>query len=94
MLGDEQVTGWLVAVAGFGAQLERDPESGAELEHGNLYSHEIPGSEHDGWIVTIEYTLQDSRDDRFAGEVWCQSVSCIRHPVRELLPRHPAPKHH
>jgi hypothetical protein len=83
-----------VQVAGFGADLERDPQFQAEQEHANLYFRTIPGTEHDGWIVSITFTLHRPRSERFAGEVRCQSVVCVRHPQVELPVVYPPPRHH
>lgn len=91
---DEPPGGLLVVVAGFGAQLENDPVAAGEVDYANVRTADIPGSEHDGWIVTITYSLERKPTRRFEGEVRCQTVSCIRHPVRELQPLYPAPKHH
>ncbi len=91
---DEPPGDLLVKVAGFGEQLERDPETDAIVEHANLRFRTMPGTEHDGWIVSITYALFRSRDPRFAGEVRCQEVCCVRHPQQELIPRRPVPRHH
>lgn len=91
---DEPPGDLLVKVAGFGVVLERDPVAAGEVEYANLRAADIPDSEHDGWIVTITYSLEKSPNRKFEGEVRCQTISCIRHPVRELQPLYPAPKHH
>ena len=91
---DEPPGDLLVRVAGFGADLERDPAFLAEQEDANLYFRTIPGTEHDGWIVSITFSLHRPRSDRFAGEVRCQSVVCVRHPQMELPLVYPPPRHH
>lgn len=94
MLDDEPPGDLLVKVAGFGGELERDPETGAEQEHANLFFQVVPGTEHDGWIVSITYSLHKPSSGRFSGEVACQTVTCVRHPQRELLAQYPPPLHH
>jgi hypothetical protein len=91
---DEPPGDLLVRVAGFGADLEREPEAGAEREYANLYFRTIPGTEHDGWIVSISFSLHRPRAERFAGEVRCQSVVCVRHPQTEIPVVYPPPRHH
>src|SRR5687767_13128850 len=88
---DEPPGELLVRVAEFGAELERNPEDLAEQEHANLYFRTIPGTEHDSWIVSIVFSLHRPRSARFAGEVRCQSVACVRHPQTELPVVYPPP---
>lgn len=94
MENDEPPGHLLVEVARFGAELERDPERDAQQEHANLYVRILPGTEHDGWIVSITFTLHRPQSDRFAGEVRCQTVLCVRHPQAELVAQYPPPRHH
>jgi hypothetical protein len=91
---DEPPGDLLVRVAEFGDDLERDPAADAFQEHANLYSRMIPGTEHDGWIVSITFSLHRPRTERFAGEVRCQTVVCVSHPQLELPVVYPPPRHH
>ena len=84
----------LLKVAAFGAELERDPERDAEPEHANLYFRLMPGTEHDGRIVSITFELNNSPDPNFRGEVRCQELACVPHPRTALFEIWPPRPHH
>jgi hypothetical protein len=88
MLYDPPPGDLLVRAAQFGAVLESDPETGADLEGGNLFFRVVPGTEHDGWILSLTYALTSTR------EVHCQDFSCVRHPQLELPLTYPPARHH
>ena len=93
MLFDPPPGSLLARAAEFGAELQRDPERDAELDHANLFLREMPGTEHDGRIVTISFTLSAPRP-RGAGEIRCKDVVCLGYPQRELVPGWPPVRHH
>lgn len=78
----------LVKAAQFGAVLEQNPEDQAEREHDNLLLRLMPGTEHDGHIVSITFEVTDRR------VVLCQDVACVPYPQGELLLGWPPPPHH
>jgi hypothetical protein len=78
----------LVRAAEFGALLEKDPETDAELEHSNLFFRLVPGTEHDGWMLSLTFALTKNL------EVQCQSFICVRHPQTEIQFSYPPPRHH
>ncbi len=94
MVYDPPPADLLVKAAEFGAELERDPLFSAELEYGNLYFRIIPGTEHDGRIVSITFSLGGSMDRNAEGEVQCKDVACVPHPQRALPVQWPPPRHH
>lgn len=84
----------LVLVAEFGAELERDPEKDAEREHQPVFFFRImPGTEHDGRIVSVTFTLGRAMDPGYAGEVRCQHIVCVPHPPQLPLGSSPGPHH-
>lgn len=84
----------MVKVAAFGADLEEDPERDATSEHANLFFREMPGTEHDGHIVSITFELNNSSDPAFAGVIRCQDVVCVVHPRTALFETWPPKPHH
>jgi len=82
------------AGAEFGAARRRDPTGNADREHANLWYRELPGTVHDGWIVSVTFTVEAAHDPTFVGEVHCQTVCCVPHPWRGTPPPWPPPAHH
>lgn len=87
MLYDPPLGDLLVKAAEFVAVLEQDPEKDAELEHGNLFFRLVPGTEHDGWMLSLTFALTGL-------EVHCKDFVCVHHPQLELPVVYPPPRHH
>jgi hypothetical protein len=88
MLYDPPSGDLLVRAAEFGAVLEKDPETDAELEYGNLFFRLVPGTEHDGWMLSLTFALTSTL------EVQCKDFVCVRHPQTEIQVPYPPPPHH
>jgi hypothetical protein len=78
----------LIRVAEWGAELARDPFKDADLEHGNLFFRVVPGTEHDGMVVTLTYAVLSG-----VQEVQCQTFRCQKYPSL-APPEWPPRKHH
>lgn len=94
MRRDPPANDLMIKVVEFGDVLERDPERGAAQEHANEFYREVPGTEHDGRIVSISFSSESSPDPAFAGVIRCQDIACVEYPTRGLFEAWPPPSHH
>jgi hypothetical protein len=85
----------LIKATEFGAELEHNPEGGdIEIEYGYLFHRTVPGTEHDGRIVAITFSLEGSPVKGKAGQVNCQNIGCVPHPQQQMFLEWPPPRHH